>query len=460
MAAPAGFSLAPRPERLAIALLAAGGAALVAALTVRSPQLGCAVALVGMVVAAYAGRPATGLLALWAVWLLVPGIRRALGLETGYVSSDPLSVAPLAATLAVGALALVRARLGRGPKLVLAAAGGGLALGLPSGAADPAAALYALAAYGAGLAGLVIGWREAREDGLAASLRRALLVAAPLLASYGLYQYFVGLPAWDAAWLQSVTFTSVGSPEEGRVRIFATLNSPGLLGVVLAVALLLLLGRRRLGPLALVAMALVGVGLALTYVRSAWLGLLLGLLGLALASRGRALPRLVPFALALALAWVALATAGGTSAALLERAGSFGDLGADTSLQARQATPLELLPELARLPFGHGLGTAGEASRLSDSAALPASDNGYLALAYQLGLPGALLVTGAFVVPIVLVLRAAVTKRARALAAPAAVLVAFLGLMAAGDQLYGLAGVILWYLIGGATAEASSVGGA
>jgi len=466
MAVPAGFRVAPRPERLATALLAAVGAGVVAALTVRSPQLGCAAALVGMVVAAYAGRPAAGLLALWAVWLLVPGLRRALGLETGYVSSDPLSVAPLLATLAVGALALARVRLPRAPKLVLAAAAAGLVLGLPSGAGDPAAAVYALAAYGAGLAGLVLAWREARErpreTGLGrprdTSLERALLVAAPLLALYGLYQYFVGLPAWDAAWLESVTFTSVGSPEEGRVRIFATLNSPGLLGVVLAIALLLLLGRRRLGPLTMALMALVGVALALTYVRSAWLGLLLGLVGLALASRGRALPRLVPFALALGLAWVALASAGGTSGAILERAGTFGDLGGDTSLQARQATPLELLPQIAGLPFGHGLGTAGEASRLSeDDGTLPASDNGYLALAYQLGLPGAVLVISAFVVPVLLVARAAVARRSPRLAALCAVLVAYLGLMAAGDQLYGLAGLVLWYVIGTALAEASSV---
>jgi putative inorganic carbon (HCO3(-)) transporter len=433
------------------------GAGAVAALTVRSPQLGCAAALIGAVLAAYAGRPAVGLLALWALWLLVPALRRMLGLETGYVSSDPLSVAPILATIGVGALALGSVRLTRRPRLVLALAGFGLALGLPAGAGAPAAALFGLVAYAAGLAGFVLGWAEAREGISARSLERALLVAAPALAGYGLYQYFVELPAWDVAWLESVPFSSVGSPEEERVRIFSTLNSPGLLGLVLAVALLVLVGRRRLGMLPVAAMALAAVGLALTYVRSAWLALVVGLVGLALASRGRALPRLLPLALALALAFGVLAVDGDTSDAVLERAGTLGELGSDTSAQARQATPLELLPEIAGLPFGHGLGTAGEASRLSDGEGLRASDNGYLALAYQLGLPGALLVLSGLALPAAAAVRGALTQRSARLAVLVGVLAAYVVLLASGDQLYGLAGVVLWYVLGAALGEAEVV---
>jgi putative inorganic carbon (HCO3(-)) transporter len=275
----------------------------------------------------------------------------------------------------------------------------------------------------------------------------------PLLALYGLYQYFVTLPPWDAAWLESVDFSSVGSPEEGRVRIFATLNSPGLLGVVLAVAVLMTMGRRGVGPLAVATMALAGAALALTYVRSAWLGLVVGLVGLAIASRGRALPRLVPLALALALGWGVLSAGGGTSAAVLERAETLSSLGGDTSARARQATPTELLPELAGLPFGHGLGTAGEATRLSDGEGLRASDNGYLALAYQLGIPGALLVMAAILLPVVLTVRGALSRRSPRLPALVGVLAAFLALLATGDQFYGLAGLLLWYVLGTALAD-------
>jgi hypothetical protein len=40
---------------------------------------------------------------MWIVWLVVPGIRRVLGLD-GYVEADPLSVAPFVLTLLVAAL--------------------------------------------------------------------------------------------------------------------------------------------------------------------------------------------------------------------------------------------------------------------------------------------------------------------------------------------------------------------
>ena len=46
-------------------------------------------------------------------------------------------------------------------------------------------------------------------------------------------------------------------------------------------------------------------------------------------------------------------------------------------------------------PLGHGLGTAGEASKLSGNTALRAPDNGYLALMYQVGPIGFLLVLAA-----------------------------------------------------------------
>ena len=37
-------------------------------------------------------------------------------------------------------------------------------------------------------------------------------------------------------------FASIGSPQEGHIRIFSALNSPGTFGLVLAVALMLALG--------------------------------------------------------------------------------------------------------------------------------------------------------------------------------------------------------------------------
>jgi len=433
-------------------LVAVGSVAIfaVAATTVRSPQLGCSLAIVGLVVAAYVGRPTAGLAALWVVWLLAPGVRRVLGLEFGYEAQDPLSVAPFVATAAIAVIAGLRTPLPRKVVVLLLAVLGGFVLGLPSGAAsNPSAAAFALLAYGSAVGAFILGWREGREAVRSWTLSRALVIAVPPLAAYGLYQYFVSLPEWDRFWLSVVNFTSVGAPEEGKIRVFSTLNSPGLLANVLALALLLQLSRRRPSALSFAGVALAGLALALTYVRTAWIAFAVATAVLAFASRGRALPQILATTAALALAIVVLTLTGGTLEALSERVGTLGQLGTDVSAQQRQATPSELLPELAVRPFGFGLGSAGEASlRLASSTRLGAPDNGYLSMAYQLGLPGALLVVGGFLTAMWWGLRGAFRRRDPERVVISGLFAFFVISLIAGDQFYGFVGVILWFLAG------------
>ena len=49
-----------------------------------------------------------GIIALFAFWFIAPGLRRVLGLMTGYLESDPLSLAPFLATGAIAGLELLR----------------------------------------------------------------------------------------------------------------------------------------------------------------------------------------------------------------------------------------------------------------------------------------------------------------------------------------------------------------
>src|SRR4051812_40899109 len=101
-------------------LLAALGGCVLGVCTVVSPQLGCAVALVAMVAVLYATSPSVGLLALWAVWLLTPGLRRVFGLLGPYQQNDPLSLAPFVATGAVACVHLTQTRLDPHTRRVLA----------------------------------------------------------------------------------------------------------------------------------------------------------------------------------------------------------------------------------------------------------------------------------------------------------------------------------------------------
>lgn len=458
MSAPGRWSARARtPGFILLAAVAALGTAI---LTVRSPQLGASVALVGLVITAYAGHRPAGLAALWALWLVAPGLRRVLGLETGYLGTDPLAVAPFAATGLVAALALLRFRLSRQVQVLLVAAGVGLLLGLPAGIGNPSAAVFAAVAYVSALSALVIGWSEGDRPLRRWSLARALVVGAPLLALYALIQYFVGLPAWDEVWLEQVDFASVGAPEEGRVRAFSTLNAPGVLAIVLGLGLLLGLARRRVEPVWLALMALVALALALTYVRSVWLGLVVGLIALLMITRGRATPRLVALVAVLGVAGLGLSVSQGTLEAFTERVSTFGELGTDVSAGAREQTARALAPRILAAPLGHGLGSAGEATRLGGGGGLLAVDNGYLSLAYQVGIPGAILVlAGLFVATWTTARSALRADPGRTAATLTAGLVFFIVLLFFGDQLYGLPGAILWYLVG-ATLARHAAGGA
>jgi putative inorganic carbon (hco3(-)) transporter len=431
-----------------VALLAVIAVVATAAATVRSPQLGCAIALVVMVVSMSAASPAAGVAALTLTWLMAPGIRRVLGLEVGYLPEDPLSVAPFVATLAVAAMAAWRERPPRTVFAVPAVVAGGLLFGVPAGLADANAAAFSLMAYLSALSAFLVGWSDGRLPMERWTMLRTLWLAAPPLALYALAQYFLGPPVWDQTWLEVVEFSSIGAPEADRIRAFASLNAPGTLGVVLALAILVNAGRpepvRILSP----AVAVVAAGLAVTYVRSAWIALVVATLVLLLASRGRAAPQVGRLAIILALAVLALSASGSTFTAFIGRIETLADLGQDDSAEARAAVPAIVLPALVDEPLGFGLGTAGEATRLSPRGGLAAPDNGYLAMAFQLGLVGASFVLAGLLTAMAIALRRLWAARDPDRALVAAFFAFFLVALLAGDQFYGLGGVILWYVVG------------
>ncbi len=104
----------------------------------------------------------------------------------------------------------------------------------------------------------------------------------------------------------------------------------------------------------------------------------------------------------------------------------------------------------ARAPIGHGLGSAGEATKLKGESLLRAPDNGYLALMYQVGAVGFLLVVAALGYVL-----AAAWNGARAPGQGQdlrlvlfALFVYLLVTLAAGDEFYGSHGVVLWFIAG------------
>ena len=181
------------------------------------------------------------------------------------------------------------------------------------------------------------------------TVRNVLLFGLPPLAAYAILQRVVPLSGWDQAWLDAVDFNSIGAPAEGEVRVFATLNSPGAFAPLLALSLLCYLTiRPRYPALALVGAGLVSVALALTYVRSAWIALMVAALAHVIASRGQSARRVFGAAAVVAAATLALAPVLPAAADVVDRFDTIGNLGDDRSATERSATVSETAPEALR----------------------------------------------------------------------------------------------------------------
>jgi O-antigen ligase len=441
--------LGPHQGDLLWTLGVGGVAALVLgfALTV-SLQAACAFVLVFAVIALYQHDRRWGIAALFALWFVAPGLRRLIGLVTGYVDSDPLSLAPFLATGALAALELLRFHVPSRIRQILLLAAAGFALGLPMGLlTGPRSAVYAFVAYLAGVAGAALGLGE-RVSASDSTLRRVLLFFLPPIAAYAILQRVLALPSWDQAWIDATNFGSIGSGDE--IRVFGSLNSPGTLAALLGLSLLSYLTFHRARPVTIASAALVAVALAMTSVRSSWVALIVAGVAHVIASRGRSARLVLGSAAVIVAATVALSPVNSTAQATLDRFKSITDVNRDSSSNARRATFSETLPTAAQAPLGHGLGSAGEPSKLGGQAFLRAPDNGYLGLMYQVGPVGFLLVLGA----LALVVSAAWNgARARAPGQDMrlmlfAMLVFLLVQLAFGDAFYASSGVILWFIAG------------
>jgi hypothetical protein len=447
-------SVGSRGADLLWPVLVGGPAALVLAWALTlSLQAGCAFVLVMLVVGLHQHDRRLGIYAMFALWFLAPGLRRVLGLGTGFVENDPLSVAPFAATAAIAALELVQRRVPSGFRNMLMVAAAGFAIGVPAGLLlGPRAAVYACVAYLAGISAAVVGFNERGTALRDSTLRTVLLYGMPAIAAYAIAQRVLPLPEWDQFWLDSADFNSIGAPnEDDKVRVFATLNSPGALAPLLAMSLLCYLTIRPKHPsLALIGAALLVIALELTFVRGAWISFIAAALAHVVASRGASAKLVLGVGAAIAAITLALSPVSQTAQDVVDRFNTIGNLSEDRSANDRSATFTGMLPEAIAAPIGHGLGSAGEPSKLSGSSELRAPDNGYLALIYQVGPIGFVLVMSV----VLLMLRAAwIGARDPAPGQELRLLLFTLFFytivqLGAGDEFYGVHAVVFW-LVGG-----------
>jgi putative inorganic carbon (hco3(-)) transporter len=441
-------------------------ALIVGAASVHVPQLAVAAVLLLLLFAIRTESRVAGLMTLWTYWLLIPALRRVLDLLADSPDADPLSVLPFVATALLALMELRENRLGNRARTILVAVTAAILLGVPVGlTVDPAATTFAAVAYLAGLSAFIIGWGDEVRPRTGSTLERALTAGLLPLALYGIAQYFLPLTSWDANWVDSAALGSIEAPQEDHIRVFSTLNSPFTFAIVLAVGILFGIAMRRRFALGLLTLLPLVVALALTFVRSAWLALVVGLIVYAGAGKGRAAGRTVGVVIVCLVAVVALGSSNPTTKAFTDRLTSLGDPNSDVSAQERIETTNKLLPHSIRQPLGSGLGQAGLAANLNESeeSGVVEVDNGYLALLYQSGPLALLLLLWAIFVSVgaaIHVLGRAPPEQRPYRAAILSILVMLLVAEASADVLFGIPGVIFWYLAGTSVAAWAGESGA
>jgi len=334
---------------------------------------------------------------LW-LFFLTPFVRRLVDLHAGYAQANDLMLAPyLALAWSVGALPqffLSRGGRAQWPfAAVFAAIFYGFAVAFTQGRVFPAMLDLLRWAMPPLLACAIIARGAADPEGwrrLCSELRALTLLALPLLGLYGLYQ-FVAAPAWDVAWMRNTDMPSIGLPYPFQIRVFGTMNSPASLAYFLEA--LILIGLTLRSPLRWGSMGLGAAALAVSLVRSAWVGLALGLALLPLVAPTRVRASfLILLAGAMVLSPVALSSPR-VQKLVADRVHTLTDLRTDKSLTERSQAYSEAVDELSLQPWGEGLGIANVAANYTNRQRL--IDGGLIEVGLSLGVVAGLVYFGA-----------------------------------------------------------------
>jgi O-Antigen ligase len=211
-------------------------------------------------------------------------------------------------------------------------------------------------------------------------IERGLLGGTFVAGVYGLFQYFA-IPAWDAAWMGSVDMVTIGKPEPMEVRVFSIMNSPQILAAFLMVGILLAYRLRSAWKYPIL---LAGVSsLVLSFARSAWVGLVAGLVFLAFRASAKERVRSIAATAGCALLVLATLSVPELSDSLSTRFSTFTDLKHDESALDRRETYAQVIELLERSPAGIGLGVD---NGMGDAE----NDSSVVAVLLSLGIPGSL----------------------------------------------------------------------
>ncbi|MGF6758815.1 hypothetical protein [Paraburkholderia sp. GAS42] len=253
---------------------------------------------------------------------------------------------------------------------------------------------------------MVATWREYPD--YQRVLLNTFIFGAILMGVYGIYQ-FISPPPWDVFWHVASGMTSEGEPVPFGLRISSTMNSSGpFANTALVCILMALAGKGKLRVAASIALP----ALMFTSVRSAWGGLLLGLIYPVMMLDGRSRMRLIAGIVACVVICLPVTMIDEVSKNFGSRLGTVQNLGEDNSYQVRAAMYSSFMTRALTDISGQGFGTTGTASKLADngSEVIAVLDSGLMEVPYTMGWPGTLLYVAGIAT---LITRAFAASRAR-----------------------------------------------
>ena len=222
-----------------------------------------------------------------ALWMFAPFIRRMADYEAGFREPSLFLLVPFLVTLisAFRLRGLLRPRT-RGLILPLALIACALLLGINVGLVNGeiSRTTQAIVNWVTPICfGLYIAQLYPEYPHLKFAIQRTLLIGGFIIGVYGLYQFLVA-PAWDCAWMKNIYIDlvppSFGQPEPLAIRVFSTLNSPGVLSTYLMVILSIAVSQG--GWKGLCVAGPVAISFLLSQDRTAWIGWLITMLSLLL----------------------------------------------------------------------------------------------------------------------------------------------------------------------------------
>ncbi len=385
------------------------------------------------------------------LWFVSPFVRRIVDYRAGFVATSPLLLASYLAAGVSGWVLLSRFRLlSRPAALPFACALGAIFFGTVIGLTryTPAAVIQAVINWIVPV--LFAFFLYAERDRYAEYQRiieRSFLYGTLIVGAYGVYQFFF-LPAWDKQWMIDLDARTFGVPAALQIRVFSTLNAPATCAAYMMAGLLMLFALK--GKLRMIAAPLAFLSFVLTSSRSSWIGLIFGIIYLAMQLPNKARVRVIGGILACIILMMVATQLPVVDEMVSARLQSFTDPKKDVSYNERITGHVVAFQTLLGEPMGEGMGSVDtDHTTTGGDASIGPHDSTILESLYALGFPGSILYLLGIAIGAVRMLTRSNQRTSEPFAiSMRAIVVAFFIQMILNSIFVGAFGFIIWAAIG------------